>query len=482
MAVVSVTPKAPAGVGVSTRGVRGPQGPALELRDEDGVIEWRIAGQTPADEWKTLLDIAQYVEDSETARNLAQQWATEDEDVAVSGGLYSAFHHALKAAASASAASGSAGMAASAQSDAEAARDLAAGWAEKADGVDVDGAGTRSAKHHAGVASSAASTATIKASEASGFADAAELAKNAAQDAASNAASDVAGLLSGYVSSASGHADDAKDASELAQEWAAKEEDAEVAGGLYSALHYAAKAAASALAAASFDPSSYYLKSETYTKGETNSAISSAIDGVINGAPGALDTLNELAAALGGDPDFATTVLNALAAKADAVHSHTASQISDASANGRSLITAANYAAMRTLLGLVVGTNVQAHDADTAKTDVEQTWSAAQLFGQIGTSVLAMGSGTAINCSANNAFSRTVSGNVTFTITNVPASRSFGISLLMTYTSGTVIWPASIKWADDTAPTLTGGKTYLVLLHTTDGGSTWRGAANEYAG
>lgn len=42
----------------------------------------------------------------------------------------------------------------------------------------------------------------------------------------------------------------------------------------------------------------------------------------------------------------------------------TASLISDASANGRSLITAADYAAMKTLLGLVIGTNVQAWDAD----------------------------------------------------------------------------------------------------------------------
>ena len=42
----------------------------------------------------------------------------------------------------------------------------------------------------------------------------------------------------------------------------------------------------------------------------------------------------------------------------------TASLISDASANGRSLITAADYAAMRVLLSLVIGTNVQAWDAD----------------------------------------------------------------------------------------------------------------------
>lgn len=54
--------------------------------------------------------------------------------------------------------------------------------------------------------------------------------------------------------------------------------------------------------------------------------------------------------------------LGALATLADV----TASLISDASANGRSLITAADYAAMRTLLGLVIGTNVQAFDAELA--------------------------------------------------------------------------------------------------------------------
>ena len=38
------------------------------------------------------------------------------------------------------------------------------------------------------------------------------------------------------------------------------------------------------------------------------SEVSAAVDAVIAGAPGALDTLNELAAALGNDADFAATV------------------------------------------------------------------------------------------------------------------------------------------------------------------------------
>jgi hypothetical protein len=45
------------------------------------------------------------------------------------------------------------------------------------------------------------------------------------------------------------------------------------------------------------------------------------------------------------------------AAYAALVHTHTVSQLSDASANGQSLISAANYAAMRALLDLEVGTD-----------------------------------------------------------------------------------------------------------------------------
>lgn len=44
--------------------------------------------------------------------------------------------------------------------------------------------------------------------------------------------------------------------------------------------------------------------------------ITAAVNGVINGSPGALDTLNELAAAMGDDPNFAATVMNALAQRA----------------------------------------------------------------------------------------------------------------------------------------------------------------------
>ncbi|KGK99844.1 hypothetical protein [Thalassobacter sp. 16PALIMAR09] len=47
----------------------------------------------------------------------------------------------------------------------------------------------------------------------------------------------------------------------------------------------------------------------------TTGFVAAAIGALIDAAPGAMNTLNELAAALGDDPSFATTVTNALAGK-----------------------------------------------------------------------------------------------------------------------------------------------------------------------
>ncbi|EQA2066322.1 phage tail protein, partial [Escherichia coli] len=47
----------------------------------------------------------------------------------------------------------------------------------------------------------------------------------------------------------------------------------------------------------------------------TTAYVRAAISALVGSSPEALDTLNELAAALGNDPNFATTMTNALAGK-----------------------------------------------------------------------------------------------------------------------------------------------------------------------
>jgi hypothetical protein len=56
--------------------------------------------------------------------------------------------------------------------------------------------------------------------------------------------------------------------------------------------------------------------SAVFSSTKTNTAISAAIAALVASSPAALDTLNELAGALGNDANFATTMTNALAAKA----------------------------------------------------------------------------------------------------------------------------------------------------------------------
>lgn len=63
---------------------------------------------------------------------------------------------------------------------------------------------------------------------------------------------------------------------------------------------------------------------EVYSSSETDAAIVSAIDALVDGAPGTLDTLNELAAALADNGNFAATVTTALAGKAATSHVHAA--------------------------------------------------------------------------------------------------------------------------------------------------------------
>tara|TARA_R110001592_G_scaffold261190_2_gene525995 strand:- start:91 stop:537 length:447 start_codon:yes stop_codon:yes gene_type:complete len=113
-----------------------------------------------------------------------------------------------------------------------------------------------------------------------------------------------------------------------------------------------------------------------------------------------------------------------------------------------------------------------------------QTFSAVQTFnaglsvdGPYRQTAEAVGA-LAIDLSTGNYFTKTISGNSTFTFTNPPASGTVGsFTLELTHGSGTVTWPSSVKFPLDTAPTLTAGKTHLFIFVTDDGGTRYRGAA-----
>lgn len=58
-----------------------------------------------------------------------------------------------------------------------------------------------------------------------------------------------------------------------------------------------------------------YGITDAYTKSQTNSYVDNKVAALVDSAPETLNTLNELSAALGDDPNFATTVTNMIGTK-----------------------------------------------------------------------------------------------------------------------------------------------------------------------
>jgi len=141
-----------------------------------------------------------------------------------------------------------------------------------------------------------------------------------------------------------------------------------------------------------------------------------------------------------------------------------------------------------------LGVTLQQYDADTAKLDVAQNWSAGQNFqdnylqrvnlkdyGEVTNAIGSTGGGTQdIDLSLGNSVSATVDTSAnTFTFSNPTASdEQCGFVLYLTNGgSQTVNWPGAVDWAGGTAPTLTTSGKDILCFTTIDGGTTWYGFA-----
>lgn len=111
------------------------------------------------------------------------------------------------------------------------------------------------------------------------------------------------------------------------------------------------------------------------------------------------------------------------------------------------------------------------------------TWS-SNLQNYTETNVTSSQSSTyAIDVSAGNVHSLTLTGNVTLSFTNVPATANRAVSITIYLIqdatgSRTVTWPGSVIFAGGITPTLTttANRVDMVVLTTTNAGTTWRAA------
>lgn len=161
--------------------------------------------------------------------------------------------------------------------------------------------------------------------------------------------------------------------------------------------------------------------------------IQQAIAALVNASPATLDTLNELATALGNDPNFATTITNSIAQKLP---------LSGGALTGP--------------LGIKIITETKNAPAIAA-------------------------GALLLDLSACSLFDVTLNASITdLTISNPPANGTpVGFTLIFTAdgTARAIAWPASVKWPGGIAPTMTvtNGKKDFLSFITYDAGLTYYG-------
>lgn len=185
--------------------------------------------------------------------------------------------------------------------------------------------------------------------------------------------------------------------------------------------------------------------------------------------------------------DITGSVSSNLSSGASIATSIAAGAIVNADINASAAIADTKLATISTA-GKVSGTAITSGNistsgsiATTSTLAVGQSSAAANtdfdLAGTYAQTVVAVGA-LNIDCSTGNYFTKTISTNSTFTVSNVPASRAYSFTLELTHTSGTVTWFSGVEWPGGTAPTLTTGKTHLFMFVTDNGGTRWRASAS----
>lgn len=135
----------------------------------------------------------------------------------------------------------------------------------------------------------------------------------------------------------------------------------------------------------------------------------------------------------------------------------------------------------KALTGYVAGSNTALAATDTILQAFQKTQ------GQVTARALQIGAITTPGAFAfdlangsNDFFTKTINGNETFTISNVPASGMFEFIIEIVLTSGSITWWSGIRWPGGSAPTgLTTGVRHVFGFYTINGGTNYVGFVLE---
>lgn len=217
----------------------------------------------------------------------------------------------------------------------------------------------------------------------------------------------------------------------------------------------------------------------------TTAFVKTAVDNLVNTAPAALDTLNELATALGNDPNFATTITTSIASRAPSANP---------SFSGTTAFSGSVVFTGATIIGISASTIGLGNVTNESKTTMftsptftgtvtASSISSNSISSRLQTTVCRTGdtgiSGTyTMDCSQFNGWAFTITGATTLSFTNVPATGNrLTVMLFITQGTGGSIsaYPTGTVWPSSLAPTFTttNGRTDVFSFTTVNGGTTW---------
>lgn len=303
-----------------------------------------------------------------------------------------------------------------------------------------------SAEDAATSATSAASSATSASSSASSASTSASNASTSASNAATSA--------SAASTSASSASTSASSASSSASSASSSASTASSAATSASAAQVAAEAARDATLTAYDNFDDRYLGSKTSdpsVDNDGNPLVAGSL--YFNSSSGAMKVYTGsawVAAYISG-----TGYLAAANNLSDVSNTSTSLTNLGGTTVGKAVFTAVNAASARSTLGVVINTDVQAYDANTAKTNAVQSFSVAQRGTP--TSLTSSSASIAVNLALANNFSHTLTENTTLANpTNIVAGQC-GTIVFTQHASAakTLAFGSYWKFPGGTAPTLT---------------------------
>jgi len=216
---------------------------------------------------------------------------------------------------------------------------------------------------------------------------------------------------------------------------------------------------------------------------EADSSTATGLAWVTLAGGGALDNLVEdLTPQLGGDLDLNS---NDITGTGDITVTGTVGITGAITATSYGGVTEANLVdktAAESVSGLwTYSAGIALSGSDIAMADNKISRPVIDDYGIENNAVSSSSAVIELDLATGNSFTTTLTENITtVTLSNPPASGTYGEliwKIIQDSTARTITYPASVKWAGGTAPTVStaSGAIDIVVLKTWDGGTTWLG-------